>query len=65
MVFLYPELHDPAHQIERKRFVRGELNRSFGKFKDGDFRFERFDSGGCGVKPNVFWIAGEIDQRSV
>lgn len=56
------ELRDSCNQVQRHRFVERKLNRTFARFVARKFFLEGFASGRRGVKPDVIFEPGEINQ---
>src|SRR5262245_9910660 len=60
--FLYPELHDPADQVVRNWFIEWKSYRSLSSFITGQLFFEFLTLPGRGIKPDMFFVGGKINQ---
>ena len=61
-IFLNSELDDLRYQFIGDRFVQGELYRTLAKRINRQFLLELLDSRGYGIKADVFFEGGEVDQ---
>src|SRR5262245_9116265 len=59
---LYPELHDPADQVVRNWFIEWKSYRSLSSFITGQLFFEFLTLPGRGIKPDMFFVGGKINQ---
>src|ERR1700712_104018 len=61
-ILLYPELHDPADQVEGDWLVQGKPYRALRAFIDRQLILERLHSSGRGVKPDMLLESGKMNR---